>query len=130
MHRRTLLTAALGVAACRTSSKPLDSVLPQQLAGGWSRGDVQSPAGDTPVIVTELRPANSAEATYTGPSSVRRRVFEMKSETSAFDLIQKWRQADGLAAYKGPYFLIANGRADATPTVITDLLRKLQQGIH
>jgi hypothetical protein len=44
----------------------------------------------------------------------------MKGQTSAFELIQKWRQSDGLAVYSGPYFLVAD------PGVGPDASRLLQ----
>ena len=107
----------------------MDSVLPQQVANGWSRGAISTPASDIPESVTALGIEESAETMYTGPASVRVRVFRMKAETSAFEMIQKWRQTDGLAAYKGPYFFIANSTGDASPVVIGGLLRGLQQAV-
>ena len=107
----------------------MDSVLPPQVANGGSRGAISTPASEIPEIVTALGVEETAETTYTGPASVRVRVFRMKAETSAFEMIQNWRQTDGLAAYNGPYFFIANPTCDASPAVIGELLRGLQQAV-
>ena len=105
----------------------MDSVLPQQVANGWIRGTIATPSSNIPEAVTALGVEDSAETTYTGPASVRVRVFRMKAETSAFEMIQKWRQTEGLAAYRGPYFFIANPSGDASPAIVGELLRGLQQ---
>ena len=48
-------------------------------------------------------------AGYRGNGRIRVRVFQMTNETSAFALIQTWRQTtDGLAFHKGPYFVVAD----------------------
>jgi hypothetical protein len=64
------------------------------------------------------------QTTYTGPASVAVRVFRMKAETSAFELIQKWRQSEGLAAYSGPYFFVASGERAG------EVLRELQKAVR
>jgi hypothetical protein len=52
----------------------------------------------------------------------------MKAETSAFELIQKWRQQDGLASYKGPYFFIARPEGATQPQTAA-FLQALQQSL-
>jgi hypothetical protein len=52
----------------------------------------------------------------------------MRSEPGAFEMLQKWRQTDGLATYKGSYFLIAQpetGNEEAARV----LLQALQNAI-
>jgi hypothetical protein len=127
MRRRTLFAVSLAFLGCGKTEKPLDSVLPQQVANGWTRGTIATPSINIPEAVTALGVERSAETTYTGPASVRVRVFRMKAETSAFEMIQKWRQTEGLAAYKGPYFFIANASSETNPAIVGELLRALQQ---
>jgi hypothetical protein len=94
--------------------------LPIDLAGQWKRGTLSS-VSEIPPVISQLYPEESIQTTYTGgPGTVTLRAFRMPSETSAFELIQKWPQSQGLAAYKGPYFFIASGDGAA------DLLRQLQ----
>ena len=97
-------------------------VLPSSLAGGWKRGDVFT-LSDIPAVVSQLGPEESVQTVYTGPGTVTVRAFRMRAETSAFELIQKWRQSDGLAAYKGAYFFVVTGDAAA------GVLRELQKSI-
>ena len=127
MRRRTLFAVSLAFLGCGRTEKPLASVLPQQVANGWTRGTITTPSSNIPEAVTALGVEDSAETTYSGPASVRVRVFRMKAETSAFEMIQKWRQTEGLAAYRGPYFFIANPSGDASPAIVRELLRGLQQ---
>jgi hypothetical protein len=129
MRRRTLFLISIVFTACGKSGKSWDSVLPQQVPGGWIRGALTSPAPDIPEAVTALGVAETAETRYTGPASVRVRVFRMKAETSAFEMIQRWRQTDGLAAYKGPYFFVVNPSGEVSSVLIGELLRNLQQGV-
>ena len=53
----------------------------------------------------------------------------MNAETSAFEMIQKWRQSDGLAAYQGPYFFVVSPSGEVSPVVIGELLRNLQKAV-
>jgi hypothetical protein len=105
---------------CASSPRPLSEVLPTNLPGGWTRGDVSARSDAAPMIV-QLGHEESAETTYTGRGTVTLRGFRMRSETSAFELVQKWRQSEGLAAYKGPYFFVATGEGAA------EVLRELQR---
>jgi hypothetical protein len=127
MRRRTLFLVSIVIAACGKSGKPIDSVFPPRLTGGWTRGEVTSPASEIPQAVTDLGVAETAETRYMGPATVRVRVFRMKAEASAFEMIQKWRQSDGLAAYQGPYFFVVSPSSEASPVVVGELLRNLQR---
>ena len=129
MRRRTLFLVSIIFTACGKSGKPLDSVLPLRVTGGWTRGEVTSPALDIPAAVAALGVADTAETSYTGPTTVKVRVFRMKAETSAFEMIQKWRQSDGLAAYQGPYFFVVSPSSEVSPAVIGELLRNLQKAV-
>jgi hypothetical protein len=65
-------------------------------------------------------------ATYAGPATVTVRVFEMKLPTSAFELIQRWRQQDGLAVYTGPYFIVAEPVAPGAAPLLEALRRQMK----
>lgn len=112
MQRRFALVLLL---LCGTSCSPTatswEETLPAQ-AGEWKRDALASlPETEAPELVRQLGLKRAAKVTYTGPAAVQVRVFEMKVATSAFELIQKWRQQDGLAVYGGPYFVIADKSA-------------------
>lgn len=114
--------AILCLAACSGPSRSIEETLPAQLQG-WSRGQVSPLApAEAPDIVRQLGLKRAATAAYAGPATVQVRIYEMNVPASAFELIQKWRQQDGLAAYSGPYFLVADASAAAEAS---DLLAKL-----
>lgn len=94
------------------------------LAGVWKRSQVTS-LSDIPALISQAGPEESAETTYTGPAIVNVQVFRMRSETSAFELMQKWRQSDGIAGYKGPYFMVARG--DQAANIIRELSKSVSQ---
>jgi hypothetical protein len=110
--------------ACSTPSKPLDQVLPANV-DGWTRAEVSplDPAA-APDIIKQLGLKSSAIVTYKGPTSVGVRVYEMNAATSAFELIQKWPQRDGLAVYKNTYFLVAEPPVGAADPKLLESLRK------
>lgn len=123
---------ALGIAvvasvACSTPSKPLQDVLPASI-DGWSRTEIAPlEAASAPALITQLGLKAAVSATYTGPATVGVRVYEMNVATSAFELIQKWRQQDGLAVYSGPYFIVANPGPDLQASRLLEGLRKQLQ---
>ncbi|MDZ4800227.1 MAG: hypothetical protein SGI92_18880 [Bryobacteraceae bacterium] len=126
MNRRSLIFLPLFLAACSKSGKSLEDLLPHEL-GGWKRGDVTTPA-EVPAAAEALGAVGSAGALYLGEGRVRVRVLEMKAETVAFELMQRWRpQTDGLGTYKGRHFFIAQGEAGSTPETVMQLLGLLQK---
>src|SRR4051794_24225403 len=109
MFCRSIVLVAILLAACGTAPKTTDQLLPSELSGGWKRGALQSPASSIPDLVSQLGLAFSAETQYEGPAgTVPVRVFVMRAETSAFELMQKWRQSEGTGAYKSRYFFSAD----------------------
>ena len=124
--RRSFLMLPLCAAACTRAAKPLRDALPEQLPGGWKRASVDPlPAEETPAVVRALGLKQAVRATYRGAGAIRLRLFEMNVEASAFELIQKWRQRDGLAAYSGRYFFVAQSD-DAGPALLSAFLQALQ----
>ena len=119
-----LCVVSLFFLACSTPSKPLEEVLPANLAG-WTRSQIAPlDAASAPELIRQQGLKRAVSATYTGPASVTIRVYEMNVSTSAFELIQKWRQQDGLAAYQGPFFLVANPESGPQASTLIEALRK------
>ena len=123
MKRRDALVLCALFAGCGVSRKPLADSVPAELPGGWKRGNVAA-LPEVPELVSQFGPDESVRTQYSGPGSVDVRIFRMKAETSAFELIQKWRQSEGLAAYKGPHFFVATGDGAG------DVLRLLQSSFN
>ena len=87
-------------------------------------GEVLSTRATAPELVRQLglKRAAAADIRGTGPVSIR--IYEMNVPTSAFELIQKWRQQDGRAVYSGPYFVVANAAAGPEAASLLEALRK------
>lgn len=107
----------------------MEEILPAT-AGSWSRTTTSAlDASSAPELIRQLGLKRAASATYTGPATATIRFFEMNVQTSAFELIQKWRQKeDGLAVYSGPYFIVANPNSPPEASSLLEEVRKqLQQ---
>jgi hypothetical protein len=119
-----LCVVSLLCLACSTPSRPLEEVLPANL-DGWTRAQM-APLDVTaaPELIRQQGLKRALSATYTGPATVRVSVYEMNVATSAFELIQKWRQQDGLAVYKGSYFLVASPESGPPASKLLEALRK------
>ncbi len=95
----------------KTPSEPLS--LPQTLGSGWTLTET-----------TEIAPAEvggepgryevefAVRARYSGTGELLIMCYRMKSEGTAFELVQKWRPADGaMAIYRGPWFATLEGES-------------------
>jgi hypothetical protein len=125
MRRRALFVVFIGLAGCGKAARPFEEVLPEQIAGGWQRNNLTS-IRNVPQVVSQLGLEEGVETTYQGSGAVHVQLFRMRAETSAFELMQKWRPDQGVAAYKGPYFFVATSQG-AAPHAVAALLRALQQ---
>jgi hypothetical protein len=122
LTRRKFTPILLVCGSCTRASKSLTESLPVQVQRAWTlRGAKSLPAEEAPAVVRALGLKQAINATYEGNGTIRVRVFEMNVEASAFELIQKWRQQDGLALYKGRHFFVANGEGLDQATVASFL---------
>src|SRR5262245_54183624 len=118
MFRRRRIIVLLTLAGCARPSKSLKDILPGQVQRAWILKQTQAlPAQESPAVVRALGLRHAIRAVYEGNGSITIRLFEMTAEASAFELIQKWRQQDGLALYKGPYFFVAEPKGPDQATV-------------
>jgi hypothetical protein len=124
MIRSLPLIAAVWLVACTTPPRPLEDSTPVSI-DGWTRTDVaQLPASEVPETIRQIGPEQSISATYKKESSASVKIFRMKTQTSAFELIQKWRQTEGLAAYSGAYFIVAESNAPPDAAALLQALQK------
>src|SRR5688500_11530891 len=94
---RTILPVVCMAILCACSSAPtrsLEDALPKQVEGWKLASTAQLELSAVPALVQQLGMSRAILATYAGPATETLRVFEMKLPTSAFELIQKWRQQD------------------------------------
>ena len=108
MQRRIFLALTAIFASCSHPIPSASAALPESLPGGWTRSAKGAARSVPPAAAQELGVEDSAAATYSGPAgNVDVQVFRLKGETNAFELMQRWRQTDGPAIYKGAYFFVA-----------------------
>jgi len=111
LSRRKILLSCMLASACSRAQKPLTAVLPVEVQRAWKLKQTEPlPAEEAPPIIRGLGLKRALKALYTGNGEITVSLYEMNVEASAFELIQKWPQQDGLAMYKGPYFFITSAR--------------------
>lgn len=104
----------------------MTSALPVQVERSWVLKETRNLTPEqAPPLVRSLGLLRAMTAVYRTNSEIRLKVFEMTSETGAFELIQKWRQSDGQAIYKGPIFVVVES-SDADPESLKEFLKALQ----
>ncbi len=114
------------LAGCKRGSEELKDVLPVEVQRIWTlKQTTNLSPGEVPELVRSLGLRRALEARYEGNGRIDVKVFEMNVDASAFELMQKWRQQDGLAVYKGPYFLVAapDGPDRETTSTFLQVLR-------
>jgi len=113
------------LAGCAKEQTSPQSILLRKISGGWERSDITTPASVAPDVIEKLGVDSSAEAVYDGPSRITVRLYRMRSETSAFEAMQKWRQSDSVGIQKGQYFVTATGGAPSANLAIISELQKV-----
>ena len=94
--------------SCGTG-KPSPPLAFPAAAGPWTLTQ-EKPilAEENPQVLNTLGIVDARAAAYSGPSPVTVRAFRMKSETVAFEALQKWKPEKGIMHfYRGPYFILA-----------------------
>ena len=118
------LVIIASLVGCGSSTRPLTEAIPATV-DSWTRAQITSlPESEAPEMVRQLGLDQAVSATFTGPATVPVKIFRMKVQTSAFELIQKWRQSDGLAVYSGPYFIVADPGSGSQAGALLQALQK------
>src|SRR3954454_6093275 len=128
MPRLVLALAVFFFCSCTRHSSSLKDILPVQVQRTFTLEEARPLANENiPELVRAQGAKQALFAIYKGGTErIRVLVFEMGSETSAFELIQKWRQSEGLAFYKRQYFVVAKG-SDIDRTTLSEFLQALQK---
>ena len=125
LNRRALIFLLVAACSCqrRDSGMPKD-LLPVQVQRTWVLRETKTRSNDdAPALVRGLGLKHWMSATYRANGEIQLSVYEMNVEASAFELMQKWRNSDGPAFYKGPYFIVA-------PPGNLEFLQALQDAMH
>ncbi len=101
-----MLPAILSI-GCRGSREAAD-LFASSLKGGWQLVRFEKAPPEKGAVRAWV-------AQYSGPASVKVRLFEMPSSANAFELVQRWRHVPGQAAfYQQQYYgEAASENADA-----------------
>ena len=126
MDRRSVVVLLLCLSSCRGPNPTLKDLLPVQVQRTWTLRETKAlPVEEAPAMIRSLGLKRAISAEYEGNPTLRIRVYEMSSQTVAFEMIQKWPQKDGMAFYKGRYFVVADAdRPDRA--VVTSFLQSLE----
>jgi hypothetical protein len=129
MPRLVLALIAIISISCAGQRNPLKEILPVQVQRTWTLEEARTlPNEEAPAAIRAQGLKRSLIAVYRGNGRIRVRVFEMSGETTAFEMIQKWRQTDGLAFYRGRYFVVGES-GDVDRTTLSGFLQALQRDI-
>src|SRR3954453_13625851 len=128
MARLFFVIVSVFLCSCARHSNPLKEILPVQVQRTFTLEEARPLAGENvPEIIRAQGSKQALFAVYKGGAErIRVLVFEMGSETSAFELIQKWRQSEGLGFYKRQDFVVAKG-SDIDRTTLSEFLQALQK---
>lgn len=127
MHRRTILAALIAaLMACSSEEKPPS--IPDVLGGDWKQAGVSNPASPTPLLGS-YEPARVWEASYSGAAPLTVTYHKMKSDTVAFELMQKWRSEPGATHFHhGPMFVVIRS-AGADPARLNAIAKEVEEAL-
>lgn len=122
LSRRFWLLALAGCLSCGVTT-PVPPPPPPELPGGFRfREQVQAGAAD----VSEKGASSAYAFRYDGPAPLTVTVYQMKTEGSAFELVQKSRPAPGVMYFQmGPRFVWVEAQGVAQPQ-LNEIARTLE----
>jgi hypothetical protein len=108
MTRRTWLLISVLTIGCGGGNQDGSFNPPPTVIGAGALDGFESvPADGAPENIRSMGVERAYVAHYSGERSVVVSFYHMKSGASAFELVQKWRPADGkLAIYSGAWFVV------------------------
>ena len=82
---------------------------------------------DAPDFVRQAGLNQWIQVSYRGTGRITVKAYELKTETNAFELMQKWRRdKDEIAFYKGPLFVTSAAANNESRPVLDQFVRDLQ----
>ena len=121
--RRHGLVLCLLLAGCGGAVKV---ELPAGLPGGWKLAGTAEET-DVPELVRQMGLRQALRARYQGNGELTARVFTMKAQASAFELVQKWRAAPGMIFFQaGDHFVVLE-QPGAAPEALSQVAKALDQ---
>lgn len=113
----------LMAAGCGTTGKV---ELPGELPDGWKLAGTEDET-DVPELVRQMGLRQAVRARYQGNGELTVRVFKMKAQASAFELVQKWRAEPGKMFFQaGDHFVILE-QPGAAPEMLSRAAKELDR---
>jgi hypothetical protein len=127
MTRRTWVSIALVLAACREAAPPLD-LFPPTVAKVWTRTALRdTPVSESPDPVPRTAVKSLRTAAYEGPGKLEARAYQLDSAAVGTTLAQRWQpSADTIFFSRGRYFMVVKWQS-ADRQALQDFVRELQQ---
>jgi hypothetical protein len=125
LNRRALIFLLITAASCKRKDTGIPvGLLPVQVQRTWVLRETRTRSNDdAPALVRGLGLKQWMSATYRANGEIQISVYEMNVEASAFELMQKWRNSDGPAFNRGPYFIQG-------PPGTLEFINALQEALH
>lgn len=127
--RRDILLVVLGLASCGGASDPVK--LPAQFDGGQWRLAEFAPDSNPPDVVKQLGLKSAVRARYQGSAGdLSVRVFRMAGQTSAFELVQKWRTEEGTLHFQNEDLFVVLEKPGAQAMALNAWAKALDQELR
>ena len=128
-RRNILLSVLLGLAACGGGAEPVR--LPAQFDGGQWRLVESAPDSNPPDVVKQLGLKSAVRARYQGAAGdLTVRAFRMAGQTSAFELVQKWRTEEGAMHFQNDDLFVVLEKPGAQPMALNAWAKALDQELR
>ena len=127
MTRRTWVSIAFVLGACRENAPPLDP-FPPTVANVWRRTALRdTPVSESPDPVPRTAVRRLRTAVYEGPGKLEARAYELNSVGVGVTLAQRWQpSADTIFFSRGTYFIVVKWQS-ADRKALQEFLRELQK---
>ena len=128
MSRFVFVLAALFAVSC-VQSNPLKEILPIQVQRAWTLEETRVlPNEEVADVIRGAGLKRALFAEYRGNGRIRVRVFDMGNDASALEVLQRWPRSEGLAIYKGKYFVLGEAN-DVDRATLSSFLQALQRDL-
>lgn len=129
LSRRKICMIVLGLVSCGGAGEPVR--LPEQFDGGQWRLAESVPDKNPPGMVKQLGMKNAVRARYQGAAGdLTVRVFRMAGQTSAFELVQKWRTGEGTMHFQNDDLFVVLEKPGAEPMALNAWTKALDQELR
>ena len=129
VNRRWLLALVAALTAC-SGDPPRRDVLPEKLAGDWTRKEHATPAANTaPERLARFGVQNIETGRYDNAAGgvIHVEVYDVRSDAAALELEQTWRpEAETVVFHRSRYFVVMRFQ-NAAREALNGFVRELEK---